>query len=106
MCVLGCIVFSPYREARRWLREAGDMSLQVPNLDDQSFEDLVREGRALISRHADDWTNHNTADPGITILELFAYVTEMLLYQTNRITNHHLREFLRMLVGLVGEREV
>ncbi|BFU95613.1 MAG: hypothetical protein NTNFB02_23350 [Nitrospira sp.] len=75
------------------------MPVPVPNLDDRRFDDLVREGRTIIPQKAPRWTNHNPADPGITILELFAYVAEMLLYQTNRITDHHRQQFLRMLVG-------
>lgn len=75
------------------------MPVPVPNLDDRRFDDLVREGRTIIPLKAPQWTNHNPADPGITILELFAYIAEMLLYQTNRITDHHRQQFLRMLVG-------
>ena len=75
------------------------MPVPVPNLDDRRFDDLVQEGRALIPTRASEWTNHNAADPGVTILELFAYVTEMLLYQTNRITDHHRAVFLRILAG-------
>jgi hypothetical protein len=73
--------------------------MPVPNLDDRSFDDLVQEGQSLIPTRASEWTNHNASDPGVTILELFAYVTEMLLYQTNRITDHHREAFLRMLAG-------
>jgi len=75
------------------------MPVPMPNLDDRRFDDLVREGRTIIPLQAPQWTNHNPADPGITILELFAYVAEMLLYQTNRITDHHRQQFVRMLVG-------
>ena len=75
------------------------MPVPLPNLDDRRFDDLMQEGRSLIPTYAPDWTNHNQADPGITILELFAYLTEMLLYQTNRITDHHRQVFLTMLAG-------
>ena len=78
------------------------MPVPVQNLDDRRFDDLVQEGLRLIPAHAPEWTNHNPTDPGITVLELFAYVTEMLLYQTNRITDHHRQAFLSMLVGSEG----
>ncbi|MGE0642617.1 MAG: baseplate J/gp47 family protein [Nitrospira sp.] len=80
------------------------MPALVPNLDDRRFDDLVQEGMRILPLRAPTWTNHNTADPGITVLELFAYVTEALLYQTNRITERHRQQFLRMLVGCEAER--
>jgi len=78
------------------------MPVPVQNLDDRWFDDLVQEGLRLIPAHAPEWTNHNPTDPGITLLELFAYVTEMLLYRTNRITDHHRQAFLSMLAGSEG----
>ena len=56
------------------------MPIQLPNLDNRQFTDLMEEALALIPTYAPEWTNHNPADPGITLLELFAYLTEMLIY--------------------------
>ena len=53
------------------------MSLPVPNLDDKTFEQLIEEARALIPRFAPEWTDHNLHDPGITFMELFAWLAEM-----------------------------
>lgn len=61
------------------------MFTPLPNLDDRRWQDLVSEGIALLPVHAPEWTDFNAHDPGITLLELFAYVTEGLLYRTNRI---------------------
>jgi hypothetical protein len=47
--------------------------------------DLVQEARALIPRRAPAWTDHNVHDPGITFIELFAWLVEMQLYQLNRV---------------------
>jgi predicted phage baseplate assembly protein len=73
------------------------MSLQLPNLDDRRWADLVEEARALIPTYAPDWTDHNAHDPGITLLELFAWVAEMDIYQLNRIPEQHKRKFLALL---------
>ncbi len=75
------------------------MPIQLPNLDDRTYDDLVQEGLSLIPSHAPEWTNHNPADPGITLLELFAYTTEMLLYRLNRVTDTNQAMFLRLLNG-------
>lgn len=75
------------------------MPLTLPNLDDRRYADLVEEGRALIPTHAPEWTNHNPSDPGITLIELFAWLTEMLIYRLNRVTDDNIRTFLRLLNG-------
>jgi hypothetical protein len=75
------------------------MALTLPNLDDRSWDELVAEGRSLIPNWAPDWTNHNAADPGITLIELFAYLSEMLMYRLNRISDESLRAFLRLING-------
>jgi hypothetical protein len=73
------------------------MSMVLPNLDNVTWEQLNEEARALIPAYAPDWTNFNPSDPGITLLELLAYFTEMLLYRANRISDEHRLQFLRLL---------
>jgi hypothetical protein len=75
------------------------MPLPIPNLDDRTFEDLVAEALTLIPGVAPDWTDHNPSDPGITVLEMFAYLTETLIYRVNRISDDHMRAFLTLLNG-------
>lgn len=78
------------------------MSISLPNLDDRRWVDLVEEGRTLIPFYAPDWTDHNVHDPGITLVELFAWLAEMDIYRLNRIPERHLRKFLS-LVGIRPE---
>jgi hypothetical protein len=73
------------------------MTLQVPNLDDRRFDDLLAEARALLPAHAPGWTDYNASDPGITLLELFAWLAEMLVYRSNQVTDAHTIAFLRLL---------
>ncbi|MEW6211743.1 MAG: hypothetical protein AB1631_25525 [Acidobacteriota bacterium] len=75
------------------------MPLQLPDLDDRRYADLVEEARALIPTHAPEWTNHNPSDAGITIIELFAYLSEMLIYRLNRVTSANVLSFLKLLNG-------
>mgnify|MGYP003347905291 CR=1 FL=1 len=44
-----------------------------------------------------EWTNFNAADPGITLIQLFAHVTESLLYRANQIPERNRAKFLRLL---------
>jgi predicted phage baseplate assembly protein len=54
-------------------------------LDDLRFQELVSEARTRIVRHSPEWTEHNVSDPGITLIELYAWFTEILLYRINRV---------------------
>jgi hypothetical protein len=73
--------------------------LRLINLDDLTWEDLTAEGRSLIPSRSPSWTNHNPSDPGITLVELFAYVSEGLIYELNRISANNLLAFLRLING-------
>lgn len=61
------------------------MSLPLPQLDDRDFQSLVDEARTRIARTCPAWDEHNVSDPGITLIELFAWMTDLLLYRVNRI---------------------
>ena len=54
-------------------------------LDDRRFQELVNEARLRISQRCPEWTEHNVSDPGITLVELFAWLTEMVIYRLNRV---------------------
>ncbi len=73
------------------------MPIPLPNLDDRTFGDLMAEMRALIPRYAPDWTDHNVSDPGITLVELFAWLTEGLIYRLNRVPQASEVRFLELL---------
>ncbi|MBD0319014.1 MAG: hypothetical protein ICV87_01675 [Gemmatimonadetes bacterium] len=75
------------------------MPLPLPNLDDRSYAELLEEARALIPSLAPEWTNHNPSDPGITLVELFAWMAEMLVWRTNQVPDANVRAFLQLLNG-------
>ncbi len=75
------------------------MPLSLPNLDDRRWAELVEEGRSLILFYAPEWTDHNIHDPGITVIDLLAWLAEMDLYQLNQIPERHKLKFLA-LVGI------
>jgi len=81
------------------------MPVELPNLDDRTYTDLVQEGVALIQQHAPRWTNHNPTDPGITLIELLAYFTEMLIYRLDQISRDAKIQFLYLLRGADWDSE-
>lgn len=64
------------------------------NLDDKTFDDIRDEAIRLIPRYCPEWTNHNASDPGITLIELFSWMTEMTLYRLNKVPQ---KNYLAML---------
>src|SRR5512143_1641874 len=75
------------------------MPITLPNLDNRRYADLVEEARDLLVANAPALTNHNASDPVITLTELFAYFTEVLLFRVNNVTDAHRVKFLRLLNG-------
>jgi predicted phage baseplate assembly protein len=61
------------------------VSLPEIELDDRRFQDLVSEARLRIARSCPEWTEHNVSDPGITLIELFAWMTDLLVFRLNRV---------------------
>lgn len=73
------------------------MAIPLPNLDDRTYADLAAEARALLPSLHPGWTNHNASDPGIVLVELLAWLTEMLMFQVNEIPVAHTETFLKLL---------
>lgn len=81
------------------------MSFETPRLDDRTFEDLVQEARRRIPLYTPEWTDHNLSDPGITLLELFAWLTDVMLYRLNRVPDKHYIKLME-LIGMQLEEPV
>jgi len=73
------------------------MPLPAPNLDDRRFQDILDEARRLIPTYCPEWTDHNLSDPGITLLELFAWMTDLMLYRLNRVPDKNYVKFMDLL---------
>ncbi len=73
------------------------MALPVPNLDDRRFQDLVDDAKRQIARRSPEWTDHNVSDPGVTLIELFAHMTDQLIYRLNRVPDRQYVTFLDLL---------
>ena len=74
------------------------MPLQLPVLDNRNFEQLLTEAKRRIPVYTPEWTNFEIdSDPGITIVQLFAFLTENLLYRADRIPERNRLKFLQLL---------
>ena len=73
------------------------MPLPSPILDDRSYQQLRDELVRRIPVYAPEWTDHNASDPGITLIELFAFLGENLLFRFNQIPDATKLAFLKLL---------
>ena len=69
----------------------------TPMLDDRKFQDIVDQAKRLIPRYCPEWTDHNVSDPGVTLIELFAWMTDLLLYRVNQVPERKYIRFLEMI---------
>lgn len=73
------------------------MPLPAPQIDPRNFQQLVDDTLARVPIHTPEWTNFNASDPGVTLVHLFAFLTEALIYRANQIPERNRRKFLDLL---------
>jgi hypothetical protein len=71
--------------------------LKLPPLDDRKYQDLLDQALARIPVHTPEWTNFGKSDPGVTLIEVFAFLTESLLYRARQIPERNRLKFLSLL---------
>jgi predicted phage baseplate assembly protein len=77
----------------------------IPVIDDRRYDDIVAEIRARIPRYTPEWTpdadplwnDLNDSDPGITLAQLFAWLSEMMLYRIGRVPELNYVKFLELI---------
>ncbi len=75
------------------------MSTPLTDIPELQFETLVAAARARLPSLCPAWTDHGPADLGVTLIELFAAIAEMVRYRTRRETPAMTRAFLELLAG-------
>ena len=73
------------------------MPLPDIKLDDRTYETLVADAMRRIPGYTPEWTDFNDSDPGITLVQLFAWLEEMILYRLNKVPDKNFIEFLKLL---------
>lgn len=73
------------------------MPLESTNLDDRTYKDIIEEAKNLIPRYAPEWTDWNDHDPGITLIQLFSHLIEIIVYRLNQVPDKNYIEFLRLI---------
>ena len=73
------------------------MPIRPPALDDRNFDDLVSDLVRKIPAHTPEWKSPQQGDPGRTLIELFAWLGDTILYRANLIPERQRLAFLRLL---------
>lgn len=73
------------------------MALPAPDLDDRRFQDLVDDAKRLVQRRCPEWSDHNVSDPGVTLIETFAFMVDQMLYRLNRVPERVYIKFLELI---------
>ncbi|MFW2438539.1 MAG: putative baseplate assembly protein [Arenicellales bacterium] len=73
------------------------LSSEFPTIDDRTYSDIVDEARARIQRYTPEWTDVNESDPGMTMVELFAWLTEMQIYRLGKVPELNYLKFLELI---------
>lgn len=70
--------------------------IQAKNLDNQNFDEITERAVSRIANYSDNWTNYNLSDPGITLIDLFAWYKEMEQYELNFYSEAIAERLLRL----------
>lgn len=73
------------------------MPITPPRLDDRRYDDLVEELLARVPAHTPEWVPAQVGDPGRTLVELFAWLADTVLYRANLIPERQRLAFLQLL---------
>ncbi len=73
------------------------MALEAPNLDDRTFAQLVEAARNRIIATCPEWSDLSASDPGMALVEVFAFISETMIYRLNRVPEKAYIAFLRLL---------
>jgi hypothetical protein len=73
------------------------MPIQSPQLDDLRFDSVVQQMLRRIPVYSPEWTDWNDSDPGVTLIQLFAYLAEQVGYRLNQVPEKNYIELLKLL---------
>jgi predicted phage baseplate assembly protein len=73
------------------------MPIRPPALDDRGFADLAADMVRRVAAHTPEWTDLREGDPGRTLIDLFAWMGDTILYRANLIPERQRLAFLRLL---------
>lgn len=71
-------------------------------LDDSSYEEIYERAKSRLTKQAPWWTHRGLSDPGITLLEMWAILSDMQSFYLDQMQESHYRKY-RKLLGITPE---
>lgn len=71
--------------------------LNLKNLDDQDYTEILETAEKQIALLTSEWTNAQESDPGVTLIELFTWLTAIERKYLNRISPQSENKLLNLL---------
>ena len=91
------------RPGRAAYRHSRAMGMAAPVIDERNYETLLGEILERIPVYSPEWTDFNDSDPGVTLVELFAFLADTLLWQIDeRQRQRRRRRVAFLVVGTAG----
>jgi predicted phage baseplate assembly protein len=69
----------------------------IPVIDNRQYDDIVAEARTRIERYTPEWTDVNDNEPGMTLVQLFAWMTDLLIYRLGQVPQLNYLKFLELI---------
>jgi len=66
-------------------------------LDDSSYNNIYEKAMTRLERQAPWWTHKGIADPGITLIEMWALLCDMQSFYLDQLQESHYRKYLKLL---------
>ncbi len=73
------------------------MPIPITSLDNRSFDDLVAEARQRLQAHLPEMQPLVEGDPMLALVDVFAWMTESVIYRANLIPERQRQAFLNLL---------
>jgi predicted phage baseplate assembly protein len=73
------------------------LGLATPTIDNRTFDDIVAEARTRIPRYTAEMTDFNKGDLGMALVEVMAWMTELLIYRMNLVPDLAYVKFLELI---------
>ncbi len=69
----------------------------LPVIDNRAFDDIVAEAQTRIPRYTPEWTDFNPGDAGFALVELFAWMTDLLIFRLGQVPMLNYIKFLQLI---------
>ncbi|MFO1322806.1 MAG: putative baseplate assembly protein [Burkholderiales bacterium] len=68
-----------------------------PVIDDRRYADIVAEARTRVPRYTSEWTDLNDNEPGMAVVQLLGWMSELLIHRLGQVPKLNYLKFLELI---------